>query len=264
MLTVEHVRKEFGGLTAVDNISFEIDGGIVGLIGPNGAGKTTLFNLITGFLDVDAGTVGFNGERVDQHSPHEIAQRGLVRTFQDTRLFGDLSVEENLLIGMHQYRSDTPLQTARGAVARALGHDPRHDEVAAELGSLLELVSLEDHRGTSASSLAYGQQRRLGIGIAVAARPQMLMLDEPVAGMNDAETEACMSFIEELNHGTPFNDDGIAVFIIDHDMEAIMGYTDRVISINEGRVVADGAPSEVANDETVIRTYMGDKYEQFA
>jgi branched-chain amino acid transport system ATP-binding protein len=259
LLDVDAVSKQFGGLVVLEDLSFSIDGDVVGLIGPNGAGKTTLFDIITGFQPADSGTVRFDSTDVTDESPARISNRGLVRTFQETKLFGDLSVEENLRIGMHQQMRDTPIRRVLETV-RVTDTD-KHDE---EIADLLELLSLSESDETAASALPYGQQRRLGVGVAVAARPKLLMLDEPVAGMNDTETAELMSVIRRLNENNPLTGESLAVFVIDHDMEALMNHTDRIIAINDGSVIADGDPETVANDSEVIRTYMGEKYDKFA
>jgi branched-chain amino acid transport system ATP-binding protein len=249
-LEVEHVVVRFDGLLAIADLEFNVkEGEIVGLIGPNGAGKTTAFNVITGFLRPTEGTVLYRGTRLSGLKPHQIAALGLVRTFQRTSVFQTRTVLDNVLTALHRRGNitvwDALLRLPRcGAEERRLGEQARE---------LLRLVGLERRAGERAGALPYGDQRLLGVAMALAAQPSMLLLDEPVSGMNATETSRFMKLLADIR-GL-----GITILLVEHDMRMVMGVSERVIVLNYGRIVAEGTPAAIQNDPEVIRAYLGQK-----
>jgi ABC-type branched-subunit amino acid transport system ATPase component len=249
MLECEGISRAFGGLAALDGVSFHVrDGEIFGLIGPNGAGKTTLFNIITGFLPPSAGRVRFRGEDITGLGPDRIAARGIVRTFQNIRLFPDLSVLENVGIGQHLCTRSTLLD----ALLFAPRYRAEERAVRKRAQELLDLVGLGARAAEPAGQLPYGDRRRLEIARALAAGPRLLLLDEPAAGMNPAETDALMGLIGRLRR-----ESGLTVMLIEHDMKLVMGICDRIGVLNFGKRLADGAPDTVRRDPAVIDAYLG-------
>ncbi len=250
ILDVRHVVRTFGGLTAVNDVSFSIvEGEIFGLIGPNGAGKTTLFNLITGLTPVSSGTLVYRGETITGWRPHRIAARGIARTFQNIRLFGNLSALQNVMIAQHA-------QTGSGVFAgvlglpRSRGEEQRTRERAREL---LDLVGLADRAHVKARNFAYGDQRRLEIARALALQPTILLLDEPGAGMNLNEKQRLSAFIRELRE--QFR---LTIVLIEHNVPLVMGVCDRIAVLNFGQLIALGDPAHVKSDPAVIEAYLGD------
>jgi len=249
LLRLDDVRRHFGGVRAVDGVSLEVEqGSIQGLIGPNGAGKTTLVNVVTGYARFQSGRAWLEADELSGLPAHRIAGLGIARTFQNIRLFKDLTAIENVLIGMHtRRRDDTLAQLATLPIFRGAERDRIKDTYA-----LLETVGLPRSVGTRhAGTLPYGDQRRLEIARALALKPRLLILDEPAAGMNPSEKQGVRELIERLNA------DGLTVLLIDHDMRLVMGVCKRVAVLNFGKKIADGTPEEVSTDATVIKAYLG-------
>jgi ABC-type branched-subunit amino acid transport system ATPase component len=250
LLRLDKVQRHFGGVHAVDGVSLDVEqGSIHGLIGPNGAGKTTLVNVITGYVPFQSGHAWLQSDKLTGLPAHRIAALGISRTFQNIRLFKDLTALENVLVGMHtRRRDDTLAQLATLPVFRREERS-RLDDARA----LMDTVGLaaKDIGGRPASTLPYGDQRRLEIARALALRPRLLILDEPAAGMNPSEKQGMRELIERLN------DDGLTVLLIDHDMRLVMGVCKRVAVLDFGRKIAEGTPDEVSTDASVIKAYLG-------
>ncbi len=248
ILAVEGLTRTFGGFRAVSGLSFQVfPGEIVGLVGPNGAGKTTTFNLITGFLRPTAGRIRFRGEDVTGMPPHRLACAGLVRTFQQTRVFSRLTVTENVRLGLHRHE--------RGGLSRALlgGKAEEQARLERRVQEVLQFTGLWHQRDRRAEELPYGEQRMLGIAVALAVEPEVLLLDEPLAGMNPAEADAAMALVCRIRER------GVTIVLIDHHMETLMRYCDRMIVLHHGEKLAEGSPAEVRAHPEVIRVYLGDE-----
>ena len=247
-LVVRDLAVSFGGVAALGGVSFTVErGSVTSLIGPNGAGKTTAFNVITGYLPPTSGEVTYEGAALTGLRPHDIAGRGVVRTFQKTSLFPTLTVFENVMIGLHLRARATLGQ----ALFRRRTVKAEDTALAGEADEILTFVGLARHRETVASGMAYGEQRLLELAIALAARPRLLLLDEPAAGMTAAEKVEVTGLIQKIRGRD------VTVLLVEHDMRLVMGISDRVIVLNYGKVIADGPPAAVTAHPDVIRAYLG-------
>ncbi|MEF7616630.1 ABC transporter ATP-binding protein [Aquincola sp. MAHUQ-54] len=248
VLRLEDVTMQIAGLTAVDHLSFSVQAGqIVSLIGPNGAGKTTTFNVISGYMRPTAGRVLLFGEDATAQPPERIAQRGLVRSFQRTSVFAGCTVFDNILTGLHLRGGSGVLQ----ALMRGAGFRREEERLRAEAREMLAFLGLEARAGELASGLSYGEQRLLGVGLALAARPRMLLLDEPAAGLNPSETEAFKEMVRRIR------DSGITVLLVEHDMHMVMSISDHIVVLNHGKLIATGGPQAIQQHPEVIRAYLG-------
>ena len=237
ILEGEGVTKNFGGLAAVSHVDFYVDQGeVVGLIGPNGAGKTTLFNLISGALVLKSGVIRFKGEKINGLKPHQICRRGVARTFQSVKIFANMPVLGNVLLGS-LFGTPTGMSSA---------------DAAREATELLEFVGLSAASAIPAKDLTLANQKRLEVARALATKPEMLLLDEVMAGLNPTETAQAMELV------TRIRDKGITIFMIEHVMKAIMGVCDRIMVLHHGEKIAEGTPQEIATSKTVIEVYLGE------
>jgi branched-chain amino acid transport system ATP-binding protein len=249
ILKAEGLTVRFGGLTAVDAVDFTLArGALAGLIGPNGAGKTTCFNLFTGRIRPTSGILDFMGQGIVGLRPSRINQMGMARTFQNIRLFGELSVLENVLVGFHGGLKANFLS----AILRLPGYVAEERRMHRRAGEILELVNLDHLRDEPAGSLAYGQQRLLEIARALATGPQLLLLDEPAAGMNPQETAALAGLVRRLR-----DELNLTVLLIEHDMRFVMKLCEHLTVLDHGRVIAQGSPAQVRRDQAVIEAYLG-------
>jgi branched-chain amino acid transport system ATP-binding protein len=237
VLDGEKVTKYFGGLAAVSNVDFHVDQGeVVGLIGPNGAGKTTLFNLISGALVPKPGVIRFKGEKISGLKPYQICRKGVARTFQEVKIFGNMPVMQNVLLGS---LFGTPSGMASANVAK-------------EAAELLDFVGLSAMKTIPAGGLTLGNQKRVEVARALATKPELLLLDEVMAGLNPTETAEAMELV------TKIRDRGVTVFMIEHVMKAIMGVCDRIMVLHHGEKIAEGTPKEITTSKKVIEVYLGE------
>lgn len=248
LLRIDNIIKDFGGLRALKNVKISVnEQEILGLIGPNGAGKTTLFNCITGIYPPSNGRIIFDGEDTTRLEPYEIIRRGVARTFQLTKLFSEVSLLDNVVIGRY-CRTKAGIWGALFNTSFIKVEKKESREKALELLELLGLASLKDE---PAKNLPYGSQRRLAIAIALATEPRFLLLDEPTAGMNPEESDEMMELIDKIRRL------GITILLVEHDMRVIMGISDRIVVLNFGEVIAEGSPKEIRENDKVIEAYLG-------
>lgn len=250
VLEIRGLAKNFGGLAAVNDLDLDVQSGeMLGLIGPNGAGKTTVFNLITGFFPPSRGRITFKGEDITGYKPHLIAQKGIVRTFQLTTLFETRTVLENMLIAFH-------LESRFGfwtAIFNSSATREREEEILGKAMEILDFMRLSHLKDEVASNLPHGHQRSLGIALAMAVSPELMLLDEPVTGMNPDETIAMMDLISKIRER------GVTILLVEHDMRAVMGLCERITVLNFGKKIAEGTPDEIRENRDVIEAYLGVK-----
>ncbi|MCC0014805.1 MAG: ABC transporter ATP-binding protein [Rhodobiaceae bacterium] len=246
LLQIRDLTMRFGGLTAVDKLSFNVERGVIhGLIGPNGAGKTTTFNAISGFYKPTSGDIILRDESIAGLQMHEVAHRGLVRTFQHSTLFAEMTVMENVLVGTHM---EFP-----PSIWNALSRQDAHDRSGAEAKAMeaLDFFGLTGFVDTLAGELPHGHQRALGMAVALACRPDIMLLDEPFTGMNPEETKRMMTLMQKLREA------GLTLLLVEHDMHAIMGLCDNITCMSFGKLLAEGSPQEIRNHPDVIEAYLG-------
>ncbi len=248
LLSLHQVSRNFGGLHVLQGVDLHVpQGGIFGLIGPNGAGKTTVFNLVTGLLAPSSGRIQFAGRDLSGLPPHQITQAGIARTFQNIRIFKEMSLLENVMVGMHAQLG----YSALGLLLRSKRFQQEERRARERARELLSWVQLDHKAQESAHQLSYGEQRKLELARALATEPQLLLLDEPVAGMNSVEKTALMQEIRNISAR------GYSIFMIEHDMRFVMGLCEQIAVLNFGRIIAQGDPEQIRRDPQVIEAYLG-------
>ena len=249
LLRIERVEKSFGGVRALRGVSFEVERGqIKALIGPNGAGKTTLFHIVTGVEKPNSGEVYFKGERIDGKRPDQVVRMGIARTFQNVRPFAGMTALENVMAGRHRLTRSGPIR----ALLRTPSMRREEGRVREEAAKFLKFVGLEDEADREASDLPFGKQRLLELARALASEPELLLLDEPAAGLNTRETSELAELIRRIRKS------GITVLLVEHDMELVMEVSDEVVVLEGGEKIAEGPPEAVQRDERVLRAYLGE------
>lgn len=252
LLKINGIIKRFGGLTALNEVGLHINQGeIYGLIGPNGAGKTTLFNVLTGLYVPDEGEFTFAGQNLFQVKPDKVVKAGIARTFQNIRLFGEMTALENVMIGRHTKSHAGPI----GSIFRTPAVKREENEIAHKAYELLEYVGIGEVIDEQARNLSYGHQRRLEIARALACEPKLLALDEPAAGMNPSETEGLKELMSKIR------DDGVTILLIEHDVKLMMELCDRIAVLDYGQKIAEGLPEEIRSNPRVIEAYLGAAHE---
>jgi branched-chain amino acid transport system ATP-binding protein len=246
ILEIDNVTKQFGGLMALDDVSFRVDEGeIRGLIGPNGAGKSTMFKNIAGFYAPTSGSIVYRGSNIEGKQPHTIAELGIVRTFQETTLFQELSVFENALVGTH-------IKSRSNVFSAVLGLDRlKQQEASDKVMEVLDFMGLIERKDQLASELPLGSQRALALAIALVSEPKLMLMDEPFAGMNAEETNHMMDLTRKVRES------GITIVLVEHDMKAVMGLCNYLTVLNFGKLLAEGSPDEIRNNDRVIEAYLG-------
>jgi branched-chain amino acid transport system ATP-binding protein len=248
-LQADNISVKFGGLVAVDDVSFDIpNGGVVSLIGPNGAGKTTFFNVLTGLYKPTSGTVTFDDKNITAKPPHKIAQAGVARTFQNIRLFGLMTAEENVMVAMHSHLKSGIISTILGTKKQRT--EERESKKTAR--ELLDFVGIGNTANQFARNLSYGDQRRLEVARALALKPKVLLLDEPTAGMNPQESKTFVDFVYRVR-----DEKDVSILLIEHDMSVVMKVSERITVLDRGQKIAEGTPAEIKSNKRVIEAYLG-------
>ena len=249
VLHADNISVKFGGLVAVDDVSFDIPtGGVVSLIGPNGAGKTTFFNVLTGLYKPTSGTVIFDDKNITAKPPHKIAQAGVARTFQNIRLFGLMTAEENVMVAMHSHLKSGIISTILGTKKQRT--EERESKKTAR--ELLDFVGIGNTADQFARNLSYGDQRRLEVARALALKPKVLLLDEPTAGMNPQESKTFVDFVYRVR-----DEKDVSILLIEHDMSVVMKVSERITVLDRGQKIAEGTPDEIKSNKRVIEAYLG-------